>query len=84
MIAKNKEYTEYVESLCNYLIRFVTRTQPMFDIKSKIEEFEKEFNTQWQDGSYLPVGYCDIDRERGRISFLFSIFFEISFSHSLK
>lgn len=62
---KNKEYLEYVQGLCNYLVHFVERTQPMFDIKSKIQEFEKEFNTQWEDSSYLPVGYCDIDRERG-------------------
>jgi splicing factor 3A subunit 3 len=61
---KNKEYFEYVESLCNYLIRFVERTQPMFDIKSKIEEFEKEFHNQWDNQTFLPVGYCDIDRER--------------------
>jgi len=53
-----------VDSLSNYLIGFVERTQPMFDIKGKVLEIEKEFEENWTNGSYLPVGYCDIDRER--------------------
>lgn len=56
---------DYVEALCAYLVHFVTRTQPMFDVAGKIAEFEREFAESWANGTYLPVGYCDIDRERG-------------------
>jgi splicing factor 3A subunit 3 len=61
---KNQKYVEYVDSLCKYLVNFVKRTQPMYDIDAKAAEFEKDFNQQWENGSFLPVGYCDIDRER--------------------
>lgn len=61
---KNKEYADYVQGLADYLVGFVKKTQPMFNIDSVVEGFEKDFNTQWENGSFLPVGYCDIDRER--------------------
>jgi len=61
---KNKEYHQYVEGLYTYLVGFIKRTQPMYDIDSKIAEFNKEFETQWSNASFLPIGYCDIDRER--------------------
>lgn len=48
---KGKEYLEYLISLVDYLKRFISRTEPLFDLESFVISITREY-TEDQDGLY--------------------------------
>jgi len=42
----------------------VRKSQPLFDLDSLLQTWISEFKTQWEEGTFLSVGYCDVDREK--------------------
>src|SRR3546814_12128593 len=57
-------YREYLTELMNYLVTFFKRAQPLFNLEGTLKQFEEDFTRSWEDGSFVPVGYSDEDRER--------------------
>lgn len=62
---RNKEYEDYLVSLFEYLIGFFRRSQPLFDIDTSVSQFVADFNTAWDNGTFVPVGYNELDQLRG-------------------
>mmetsp|Transcript_43863 Transcript_43863/g.95799 ORF Transcript_43863/g.95799 Transcript_43863/m.95799 type:complete len:531 (-) Transcript_43863:78-1670(-) len=46
---KEKAYTEYLESVVDYMRGFLLRTQPMVGIEKLEAQFDKEFEERWAD-----------------------------------
>lgn len=61
---RNKDYQDYLVDLFEYMVEFFKRSQPLFDIDGKIEQFRKDFETSWDNGTFKPAGYNEIDAER--------------------
>jgi len=61
-IVRNQDYTDYLTSLYDYLIGFFRRSQPLFDIDSSLKRFEDDFNSTWDQGTFVPVGYNEVDQ----------------------
>ncbi|EGO02076.1 hypothetical protein SERLA73DRAFT_120717 [Serpula lacrymans var. lacrymans S7.3] len=49
-VKTTKDYEMYIQTLHDYLLSFVKRTQPLVDISSKRLEVEAEFDLQWEAG----------------------------------
>ena len=60
-IARNKEYETYLELLLEYLVGYFKRSQPLYDIMPSLQRFEEDFTASWDDGTFIPVGYNDVD-----------------------
>ncbi|KYQ89080.1 C2H2-type zinc finger-containing protein [Tieghemostelium lacteum] len=56
-------YREYLEKLYQYLISFLERTQPLFDLNQNLERYEKEFNEKWDKHEYDPKMEAEGDRK---------------------
>jgi len=50
---KEKEYTDYLQSIVDYLKSFMQRTTPLVDNSSLEKQFEKEFEERYSAGSIL-------------------------------
>jgi len=47
----DKEYTQYLEGIISYLHGFLLRSQPIVGIEKLEQQFDKEFEERWGDGS---------------------------------
>jgi splicing factor 3A subunit 3 len=63
-IVKNAAYKQYLSDLVDYLRTFFRRSQPLFALDQTVKQFEADFNTEWANGSFVPVGFTDAERER--------------------
>ncbi|KAL4081580.1 hypothetical protein V8B97DRAFT_1893143 [Scleroderma yunnanense] len=45
-----REYESYIQSLHNYLLSFMKKTQPLVDVDSVRREQEAEFEKKWEEG----------------------------------
>jgi len=68
-ITKNSPYLEYVKDLWNYLIVFFKRRQPVYNIETTVQQFENDFEKEWANGTFIPIGYDDSDRRRESSAF---------------
>ncbi|CAH0389639.1 unnamed protein product [Bemisia tabaci] len=49
---KNSEYRKYLELLLDYLHGYLLRIKPLFDVEAEMEGVVKEFNAQWENGTF--------------------------------
>eukprot|EP01132_Coremiostelium_polycephalum_P005709 gene5709-7104_t len=49
---KDIKYKDYLNKLYKYLIDFIERTQPLFDLKGSHVKIEKEFEEKWDAGDF--------------------------------
>ncbi|EGC38246.1 hypothetical protein DICPUDRAFT_28986 [Dictyostelium purpureum] len=52
---KYSEYKKYLESLLEYLLSFIQRTQPLFNLIPSILKSENEFNEKWEKKQFDPT-----------------------------
>ena len=63
---KDNEYKKYLDSLWSYLVDFIRRSQPLFELDNFIKELDQQFENMWQtfSGWDKPRGTLDdIDDE---------------------
>lgn len=51
-----KEYLKYLEEVLEYLTSFFKRTQPLFDLEGTLNRCTEEFENQWNNKSFVPIG----------------------------
>ncbi|XP_055389692.1 splicing factor 3A subunit 3 [Condylostylus longicornis] len=49
---KNMDYKKYLERLNNYLYNYILRIKPLLDVDAELEKVDKEFQRQWQAGTF--------------------------------
>lgn len=49
---KNTEYRKYLEMLIDYLGDYITRIKPLLDLDKELEQAEKNFQQQWENGTF--------------------------------
>ncbi|KAL0268427.1 UNVERIFIED_CONTAM: hypothetical protein PYX00_010380 [Menopon gallinae] len=49
---KNTEYKKYLEMLVEYLHDYISRVKPLLDLDQEYANVEKDFNTQWENGTF--------------------------------
>ncbi|XP_075217384.1 splicing factor 3a subunit 3 noi [Lycorma delicatula] len=49
---KNSEYRKYLEMLLDYLEGYIRRIKPLLDVGLEMENVNKEFNGQWEAGTF--------------------------------
>uniref|UniRef100_A0A6M2DNM5 Putative splicing factor 3a subunit 3 n=1 Tax=Xenopsylla cheopis TaxID=163159 RepID=A0A6M2DNM5_XENCH len=49
---KNSDYRKYLEILLNYLHDYILRIKPLLDVDKELNTVFKEFNEQWESGSF--------------------------------
>ena len=49
---KNADYKKYLETLVEYLHGYMLRVKPLFDVDKELEKVEKEFENDWQQGTF--------------------------------
>lgn len=49
---KNTEYKKYLETLLDYLHGYLLRIKPLYNIDQEMETVRKDFEQQWQSGSF--------------------------------
>ncbi|KAM9960388.1 hypothetical protein ACTFIW_009527 [Dictyostelium discoideum] len=52
---KSTQYKDYLESVYKYLIHFIERTQPLFELQSSITKSENEFIEKWNNNEFDPI-----------------------------
>ncbi|KAM9999775.1 hypothetical protein ACTFIZ_008223 [Dictyostelium cf. discoideum] len=52
---KYPQYKDYLESVYKYLIHFIERTQPLFELQSSITKSESEFIEKWNNNEFDPI-----------------------------
>lgn len=59
---KTSEYRRYVEMLLNYLYDYIQRIKPLLDIETEMDTVQKEFNSQWEGGTFpgWPVSTLEV------------------------
>ena len=48
----NQDYKKYLESLFDYLVDFIKRAKPLYDIDSEIAATLSDFDKKWDDGTF--------------------------------
>lgn len=51
-----KEYLKYLEDVLEYLTSFFERTQPLFDLEETLNQRQEEFEKQWENKTFVPIG----------------------------
>ncbi|KAK7601177.1 hypothetical protein V9T40_008618 [Parthenolecanium corni] len=49
---KNTEYKKYLEMLLDYLHNYLLRIKPLFDVDQEMESVQKDFQQQWESGTF--------------------------------
>ncbi|KAK5575665.1 hypothetical protein RB653_006798 [Dictyostelium firmibasis] len=52
---KYPQYKDYLQSVYKYLVHFIERTQPLFELQSSITKSENEFNQKWDNNEFDPT-----------------------------
>jgi len=53
---KNKQYKDYVENLLNYLVGYLERVLPLYDMDEEFFQIEKDFKAKWSVGEFIGWG----------------------------
>jgi len=59
---KESAYQDYLSDMLNYLISFVQRSQPLFEVDEFLQALDKEFDQKWAKGE-LPIQKLTLDAE---------------------
>lgn len=78
---KNSEYRKYLELLLDYLHGYLLRIKPLFDVEAEMEGVVKEFNAQWENGTFpgWPVMYLNTIQTKFSKKGVFCFLSEITF-----
>lgn len=49
---KNADYKRYLEALAEYVHGYLLRVKPLFDLDNELHKVEKEFENDWQQGTF--------------------------------
>lgn len=55
---KNTEYKKYLEMLLDYLHDYLLRIKPLFNVDEEMEQLTREFNQQWEAGTFPGWQVC--------------------------
>jgi splicing factor 3A subunit 3 len=64
---KDDIYKSYVKELWDYLVSFLKRSQPLLDISVPIKQFEEDFEKDWQNKTFTPIGSSDEDDKKDKL-----------------
>ncbi len=46
------EYKRYLDSLYDYLLEYIERVKPLFDLDMEMKMADADFEKRWNDGSF--------------------------------
>lgn len=60
---KGAAYREYLTQLHDYLVGYMRRARPLFEVDAALSEVDKEFEVKWERGE--AAGWPKVEREEG-------------------